>query len=189
MDKRKSLISSLDSAKPSDGGIVLSHRMEVAKLGVKGPNLAPWAEGTGIELPQRLYDVKRVDEDGVLVRVGGDEIIFESKPGNPLFVRIEQALNQPTQGVYRIEQQASTIEICGPLVHRALAQTCGLNFSREPAERIVYTRVAGASCGVIPLETSGGRIYRIWIDYSLTPYLWEVLNEIAADVVKEHQAV
>ncbi len=189
MNMRKSPVSLLNSAGPRGGEIVLSHRMELAKLGMKGPNLLRWAEENRIELPQRLYDVGRVGEDGVLVRVGGDEIIFESQADDALFPRFEQALNRQTEGVYRIEQQALTIEISGPLVHHALAQTCGVNFSREPAERIIYTRIAGASCGVIPLEKNGGRIYRIWIDYSLSPYLWEVLSEIATDVSKEHQTV
>ena len=34
---------------------------------------------------------------------------------------------------------------------------------------MVYTRVAGASCGVLPREEAGQRVYRLWVDYSLHP--------------------
>ena len=59
-----------------------------------------------------------------------------------------------------------------------MIQTCGVNFLQEPPNRIVYTRVAGASCGIIPTANK----YRIWIDYTLAPYLWETLSEIAHDL-------
>ena len=63
-----------------------------------------------------------------------------------------------------------------------LAQTSGVDFVGELADRMVYTRVAGASCGVLPREETGQRVYRLWVDYSLAPFLWETLAEIAADL-------
>ncbi len=80
--------------------------------------------------------------------------------------------------VYRIEQQSMTIELSGPRANRALAQTCGVDFSVEPTLKIIYTRLAGASCGIIPLGEKQQPVYRIWIDYTFGEYLWDVLGEI-----------
>jgi sarcosine oxidase gamma subunit len=83
-------------------------------------------------------------------------------------------------GVYRIEQQSVTLVLAGDAALGVLAQTCGVDFVGELADRMVYTRVAGASCGVLPREEAGQRVYRLWVDYSLAPYLWKTLAEIAA---------
>jgi sarcosine oxidase gamma subunit len=32
----------------------------------------------------------------------------------------------------------------------------------------------------LPREEAGQRVYRLWVDYSLAPYLWKTLAEIAA---------
>ena len=63
-----------------------------------------------------------------------------------------------------------------------LAQTCGMDWAREPTGRIAYTRVAGASCAVLPLADGDRRSYRLWVDYSLASYLWATLAQIAAEV-------
>ena len=33
-------------------------------------------------------------------------------------------------------------------------------------------RVAGVSCAVLPRGDGEARTYRLWVDYSLAPYLW-----------------
>jgi sarcosine oxidase gamma subunit len=137
-----------------------------------------WARTHGIELPLKLYDVQPISEYGVIARVGNDEIILECTPVDNSIAKVERILQQPSAGVYRIEQQTVTIELIGKHAHPILAQTCGVNFSSEPAQRIVYTRVAGASCGVIVRQKDEQRIYRIWVDYSLAVYLWDCFCEI-----------
>jgi sarcosine oxidase gamma subunit len=85
-------------------------------------------------------------------------------------------------GIYRIEQQFCTVELRGPNAPGILAQTCGVNFSAEPAGRIVYTRIAGVSCGVIVLDDQARRTYRVWVDYTLAPYLWETFVQIVREL-------
>jgi hypothetical protein len=43
---------------------------------------------------------------------------------------------------------------------------------------ILYTRVAGISCGVIPEAIHETRAYRIWVDYSYGLELWKTMSEI-----------
>lgn len=159
---------------------VLRHPTDRVKLGVKGPGLVAWAEQHEIELPVEVYDTLLVGQHGVLARVGTGELILECAPDDALLTRFESALQTVDTGVYRIEQQSVTLVLAGNAGLGVLAQTCGVNFANEPVGRMVYTRVAGASCGVLPQEQSGQRSYRLWVDYSLAPYLWETLAEIAA---------
>ena len=159
---------------------VLRHPTDWVKLGVKGPGLVAWAEQHEIELPVEVYDTLLVGQYGVLARVGTGELIVECAPDEGLLTRFESALQTVDNGVYRIEQQSVTLVLAGDAALGVVAQTCGVNFVGELADRMVYTRVAGASCGVLPREEAGQRVYRLWVDYSLAPYLWKTLAEIAA---------
>ena len=160
---------------------ILDHPTEMVKFGVKGRGLVEWAERHEIELPVQLYDTLPVGEGGVLVRVGEGELILECAADDPLLSRFNAALETAGADVYRIEQQAVTLVLKGDRALGILAQACGVNFAAEPVNRMVYTRVAGASCGVLPQDEGGQRVYRLWIDYSLAPHLWETLAEIAGN--------
>ncbi|HIG56476.1 MAG TPA: hypothetical protein EYG11_22760 [Candidatus Latescibacteria bacterium] len=159
---------------------VLRHPTQLVKLGVKGPGLVAWAEQHEIELPVEIYDTLLVGQHGVLARVATGELILECAPDDALLTRFESALQTVDTGVYRIEQQSVTLVLAGDAALGVLAQTCGVDFVGELVDRMVYTRVAGVSCGVLPREEGGQRVYRLWVDYSLAPYLWETLAEITA---------
>ena len=159
---------------------VLRHPTNLVKLGVKGPGLVAWAGQHDIELPVEIYDTLVVGQNAVLVRVGTGELILQCVLKDELLTRFESALQTADTGVYRIDQQSVTMVLQGDAGLAVLAQTCGVNFASEPADRMVYTRVAGVSCGVLPGEQEGRRVYQLWVDYSLAPYLWETLAEIAA---------
>ena len=55
-------------------------------------------------------------------------------------------------------------------------------FAKQPAGRIVFTRIAGVSCGILVLGEGADRFYRLWVDYTLAPYLWETLVEIVREM-------
>lgn len=160
----------------------LVHPRELVKLGVKGPGIAGWAQQRDFRLPPRLYDTLPVGENGVLARVGSGELILECTPDEPLLRQYSAALEQAGTHAYRVEQQSVTLMLLGDAAPGILAQTCGVDFAGEPLDRIVYTRVAGVSCGVLPREEDGQRVYRLWVDYSLAPYLWQTLAGIAAEL-------
>ena len=95
---------------------------------------------------------------------------------------MEAALAAADRDGYRVEQQSLSLVLKGDAALVVLAQTCGMDWAREPTGRIAYTRVAGASCAVLPLADGDLRSYRLWVDYSLASYLWETLAQIAAEV-------
>ncbi len=175
---RKSPIAHLVADAPALVQAALHHPVDMVKLGAKGPRLVEWAEQHALALPERIYDTRPVGADGVLARVGVGELILECRPEDKLWARLNAALEAVEDGVYRVEQQSATLVVQGDDAERILAQACAVDLAREPAERMVYTQVAGAACGVLP---RGGE-YRLWVDYSLAAYLWDALAAIAEDV-------
>ena len=179
---RKSPIAHLVADSPAPVQAALHHPVDMVKIGAKGPRLVEWAEQHALALPERIYDTRPVGADGVLARVGAGELILECRPEDELWARLNAALEAVEGGVYRVEQQSVTLVVQGDDAEGILAQACAVDLAREPAERMVYTQVAGAACGVLPGGEDGQRAYRLWVDYSLAAYLWEALAAIAADI-------
>ncbi len=63
-----------------------------------------------------------------------------------------------------------------------LAQTCAINFAAAPAGQLIYTRVAGVSCAILPALDGNPLSYRIWVDPSYAGYLAETLANIATEL-------
>ncbi len=151
-----------------------------AKLGIKGPRLLPWLTEQGVSCPQSIFEVTRSEDEALAVRVGDDEIILELPPGATQLAALEAALQDSPQSVYRVEHQTATFLLFHPEAPSLWAQTCALDVASAPTERILYTRVAGISCGVIPEAIHENRSYRIWVDYPYGPDLWKTMGEILA---------
>ncbi len=151
---------------------------DLVKISVKGPKASAWAQAQAIPWPAKLYDILPIGQGGLLVRVGNQELVLECPPPEPLLLKWEQSLQTAPASVYRIEQQSVSIDLLGQRALGVLAQTSGVQFAKEPAGRIVFTRLAGVSCGILVLGEGDARSYRIWVDYTLAPYLWETLVEI-----------
>jgi len=165
-------------------GAAFSHPTGMVKLGVKGRDLVRWAGENGVAVPSTVFETRLVGDRGVLARVGSDEIILESDPGEPQLFTIEQALRRPWRGIYRVEQQAATYELAGPLTKRVLAQTCAINFQDVESSRLIFTRVAGVSCCIIPRCHNADLIRRIWVDYTYARYLAETLAIIISELMQ-----
>ena len=157
---RKSPIAHLVADAPAPVQVALHHPVDMVKIGAKGPRLVEWAEQHALALPERIYDTRPVGADGVLARVGAGELILECQPEDELWARLNAALEAAEVGVYRVEQQSVTLVVQGNDAEGILAQACAVDLAREPAERMVYTQVAGAACGVLPRGEDGQRAYR-----------------------------
>ena len=160
----------------------MSHPEELVKRGVKGLGVVDWAQRHNLPLPHARYAVLPVGDASVVVRAGEGELILECTPRDAVWERWRVALAESPVGVYEIPQQSVTLELNGPRAPRVLARSCALNLAAEPTDTILYTRIAGVSCAVLPRGEGEPRSYRLWIDYSLAPYLWTTLIEIAEDL-------
>ena len=181
-DTRTSPLRALAAAAPAPVRELLSHPDELVKRGVKGPGVVAWAQRHGLPLPTTRYAVLPVGAAGVLARVGEGELILECTTRDALWERWRAALAEAAAGVYDIPQQSVTLELSGPRAPQVLARCCAVNLADEPAETILYTRVAGVSCAVLPRGGGKLRTYRLWIDYSLAGYLWTTLADLTEDL-------
>ena len=181
-DTRTSPLRALAAAAPAPLRKLLSHRDELVKRGVKGPGVVAWARRHDLPLPPARYAVLRVSDAAVLARAGEGELMLECTLQNELWGRWQAALTEAPAGVYEIPQQSVTLELNGPRAPQVLARSCALNLAAEPAETILYTRIAGVSAAVLPHGKGESRRYRLWVDYSLAPYLWTTLAELTEDL-------
>ncbi len=160
------------------GRLTLDDLNDHRKVGIKGPGAIDWLRTQVDRVPDDVYGLVRSGDGSILVRVGGDEIIIESPASGELVNRIESTIEESPSGVYRVEQQGASLRLGGPDTALVWKQTCGVDVTAEPADRILYTRVAGVACGIIPENLAGKRSYRLWVDYSYAPALYKCLVDI-----------
>ena len=137
----------------------------------------------GLAVPDGIFDAQHTADGGWLMRLGSSECLLEDGPPVPagegsLVSRLESLLKRPVPGVYRFPREDAVFIISGPGVHEVFAQTCGIDFRTATPQRVIFSRVAGVSCGIL-LETPDRRTYRIWCDPSYATYLDETLSSIA----------
>lgn len=181
-DTRTSPLRALVAAAPAPVRELMSHPEELVKRGVKGPGVVAWAQRHDLPLPATRYAVLPVGAAGVVARAGEGELILECTRQDALWERWRSALAEAPAGIYDIPQQSVTLELSGPRAPQVLARSCALNLAAEPADTILYTRIAGVSCAVLPRGEGDPRTYRLWVDCSLAPYLWTTLAELTEDL-------
>lgn len=162
------------------------------KLGLKGPDAETWLNSKGLDVPSDIFASRLLADGGVILRLGADEFFLEDNIANtnlsPLSVRIDSHKGR----LVRVERQEATFLLTGCRALDVLAQTCGVNFREVTPQKVVFTRVAGVSCGVypetlsppipagsgVPSVDAKASAYRLWVDPSYAVYLWETLAEI-----------
>jgi len=151
----------------------------LSKLGVKGRDSQSWLESQQVEVPQRVYESCHLADGGFVVRLATDEFLLESGIANESVPALTAQLDSASGSVYSVARQEATFLLIGLSAVDVLAQTCGIDFHQAVRQRLVMTRVAGASCGVLPDPVADIWACRLWIDCSYASYLWEALVEIS----------
>src|SRR5207249_9754250 len=85
-------------------------------------------------------------------------------------------------GVYRIEREEATFLLTGTRALEVLAQVCSIDFLTAARRRLVLTRAAGISCGILPEALGEVPVFRLWMDGGYAVFLWETLVEIAEEL-------
>jgi sarcosine oxidase subunit gamma len=148
------------------------------KLGLKGPAANAWMTSQGVDVPADVFAANCTDDGGWIVRLGATEFMVESGRDETLVERLAAALSNSPAGVYRVPREDATFLLAGPKSRSVLSQTCGIDFRSVPPQRLIYTRVAGVSCAILP-EVG---VFRIWVDPSYAAYLWETLAMIVEEL-------
>lgn len=151
------------------------------KLGVKGPDAAAWLSEQGIEAPAEIHQSSRLADDGLIVRLGADEFFLESGVADETVSELANRLNSGAGRLFPVERQDATFLLSGSRSLGVLAQTCSIDFSERPPQRLVMTHVAGVACAILP-ESGDTQAFRCWVDPSYAVYLWETLVEICEEL-------
>jgi len=179
----RSAVEALVEAHSSEASLVAISG--ACKIGIKGPGAIAWLGDHKAPCPTDIYGTVRVDDGSLVVRIASDEVIVESSDSGGMVQRIDRELGEHTDGVYRVEQQSETLLLSGSRAGRVWAEACGVNVVRASVDRIIYTRVAGISCGIIPEGEDDQRSYRIWVDYSYAPGFYRTVMEILGQVSED----
>ncbi|MDG2207088.1 MAG: hypothetical protein P8K78_04220 [Pirellulales bacterium] len=151
------------------------------KWGVKGPGAASWLAERGVEIPQTIYASRPLSEGGLVVRVGSDEFFLEAGQLDQSLASLGDSVPAAADFTPVIREDAALlITGCGGL--DLFAQTCGHPLQQSPMDQIIFTRVAGVSCGILPQSSGEEPQYRVWFDPSYAVYLGETLLQIASEL-------
>lgn len=148
------------------------------KLGLKGPDARAVLEREGLDVPGEIFESRPLPDGGVIVRIGVGEFFLEDNIANSNLPTLLDRIDAHDGQLYRVEHQEATFLLVGHRVVEVLAQTCGINFAETMPSKVVFTRVAGVSCGILPETIRDTPAYRLWIDPSYAVYVWETLSRI-----------
>jgi len=148
------------------------------KLGLKGPDAETWLASKGLDVPSDVFASRSLPDGGVVVRLGSAEFFLEDNIGNTTLPEFTARMDSYKGKLVRVEHQEATFLLTGRRSLEALAQTCGIDFREVTPHKVVFTRVAGVSCGVYRETIREAPAYRLWVDPSYAVYLWETLAEI-----------
>jgi len=152
------------------------------KFGVKGKNAARWLIERYIDVPDDIYDVRTLGNDGIIARIGPNEFLLEDGTTGTAVAALSEQLESAEGRVYRVERQEATFLLSGAKALEPVAQVCGVDLSKLLVRRLIYTRFAGVSVGVISAPVKGLPVYRIWVDSTYAEYLWENLSQISGEL-------
>ena len=175
-------LQSLENERTAAETLGLCDLSAPAKLGVKGNDAQSWLSQQGVDLPVEIYQSRRLADGGIVVRLGRDEFLLESGIKNETVSALELQFDSSLQHLYRIERQEATFLLVGSSGIDVMAQTCGVDLRKAVPRHLVYTRVAGVSCAVLPESILDIPAFRLWVDCSYALYLWETLLEICDDL-------
>lgn len=148
------------------------------KLGLKGADAEPWLTSKGFDVPGEVFAAGSLPGGGVIVRLGAGEFYLEDNITSTVLPALAARIDSHKGKLVRVEHQEATFLLTGRRAGEALAQTCGINFRDVTSGNVVFTRVAGVSCGVYPEPLGELPAFRLWVDPSYAVYLWQTLAEI-----------
>jgi len=148
----------------------------------KGPAAADWLAQQGLTVPSTIFAAQRLEHDDLLFRVGADEFLLQCGLHDELAERLRGPLDSELPGCHRLVRQDATFLVSGSQAVQVLAQTCGVDFQQSPQQKLVFTRVAGVSCSVLPDTHKDCPTFQITVDPSWSLALWESLVTIVEDL-------
>ena len=162
-------------------GLGLADASALPRITLKGPGAAGLLKKLKVGVPDAVFGVRPLGALGLAARTGGAEFFIEDGPGDAAVAKLQDALAAGVPGVYPVWRADACLLLSGSLATEVLEQTCAYNFRQPDPGTLVFTRVAGVSCSLLPRTLNGIPLFQIWMDGTFGEYLWETLVEIAGE--------
>jgi sarcosine oxidase gamma subunit len=162
--------------------IQLDHLGVLPRLALKGPEVARWLRDQTVAVPRDILSVIPIAGDARIARLGPAEFLIEASPGSDLVSRLRSSLSPLSSGIFLAARCDATFVLSGSDARSVLAQTCGIDFRVPLSDRVVFSRVAGVSCGILPEVLDTAIAYRLWVELSYSAYLWDTLADIVTEL-------
>jgi len=162
--------------------IQINHFGVLPRLGLKGPGVARWLGVQSITTPSDILSAVPIAGDAWIARLAAVEYLIEGNTDSDLVSDLRGRLSPLPSGILLIPRCDVTFLLAGSNARSVFAQTCGIDFRLAQPQRLVFSRVAGVSCGILPEVTNGLINYRMWVELSYAAYLWETLAGIVTEL-------
>ena len=169
----------LESSRLAELG--LADLSALPRIGIKGPAAESWLRDHGLPAPQTIYEWRRLDEGGLVIRNDTREFLIENGFGDGRVDQLAAELGPGAGGAWRVERQDCSLLITGARALEVFAQTCGVDVG-EMGGAFFKTRVALTSCSVMRDDVGAVPAWRLWLDPSYGEYLWTALLEIITEL-------
>jgi sarcosine oxidase, subunit gamma len=166
----------------TNSAIQLENLGVLPQLKVKGLGAADWLREHSFAVPSNVFDTLPLSDDAWIARLGETEFLAQWASDDDILTRIGKHLLLPRKDIFSIPCSDATIQLSGAEARSVFAQTCGIDFRKTPLQRILFTRVAGVSCGIIPQANESEVSFRLMCDCSYSAYLWETLAGITTEL-------
>ncbi|MCE9590936.1 MAG: hypothetical protein K8S99_10470 [Planctomycetes bacterium] len=151
------------------------------RVTLKGPG-ALWLLGEqGIAMPDTIYGATPLGSAGVAARTGSAEFFLEDGPAGNDVARLRAitgAFGHARPGVHPVNRADASFLLSGTGAIDVLEQTCGYSFRERDPGTMVFTRIAGVSCSILPRTLNSIDLFQLWLDGTYGEYLWETLLDV-----------
>ena len=160
--------------------MILSKSSNSPIFGVKGRGSETWLNEQSLDIPSDLFGATLTNAS-IVMRFGAADFMVVDNEGGALISRLRASMKSVSAEVYETPHEEVCFDLVGDHAVALFAQTCALPIAEAPSMRVIFTRVAGVTCVILPLMNGGERVYKIWVDRSYANYLWKTLSEIVKD--------
>ena len=181
-------MSPLEQSSPLPAPVWLRDGSGRARFGFKGAGAPAWCEAQGLPLPASPNTAAVLDGgEGWLGRLAYTEFYLEHSDAariDALRDSLGAGARSASGGVYPVHRRDACLLLGGPAAPDVFLQICNVNMAALDltASPLIMTLVVGVAVLILPRVEDGQPVYRMVLDPTLAPYLWNTLREIVTDL-------